>query len=279
MASVDITDGMLERVGDLIADVAREEILPRWRNLSGDQVREKNPGDLVTEADEAAEARLASELVAMFPGTVALGEETVAKNPDVLEAFEGDQPVWVMDPVDGTAAFAAGHPRFTTIVTLIDRKVPVAAWIQAPVGGVRAHAGLGRGAWVNGGLVGLDSQTSLWEATALVGPAGYIPGMGQKAYRALSLRTGRVVKSIGIGADFVDLLTGDADVLVFGTRNPWELPAGTLMIREAGGVVVDATARDFGAFDGPERPLIAAATRQQADATLSAVRLGEKQPA
>lgn len=271
MSSIHITDEVLARVGDVLADIAREEILTRWRNLSDGQIREKNPGDLVTEADEAAEAQLTQALQEMFPGSIAFGEEAVAKDPSRLEALDGDAPVWVMDPVDGTAAFAAGSPRFTTILTLIENQKPIAAWVQAPAKGTRAHAAIGRGTWVDGGLVSMDSTSSLWDATVLIGPMGYIPGMGRAAHKALSLRVARPITSIGIGADYLDLLTGDADITVFGTRNPWEMPAGALLVSEAGGVIIDGRGNPVDPFAPGDRPFIAASTRAQADAVLAAV--------
>ena len=68
----------LDRVARVLAEVADQEILPRWRNLASGDVREKTgPNDLVTVADEAAEKALAARLQDLLPGSVLVGEEAV----------------------------------------------------------------------------------------------------------------------------------------------------------------------------------------------------------
>src|SRR5215510_3798774 len=70
------------RVGDILARAAQAEIMPRFRTLNADQVRQKSSSfDLVTEGDEAAERAISKELAAAFPGSVIIGEEAASKNP------------------------------------------------------------------------------------------------------------------------------------------------------------------------------------------------------
>ena len=68
-----------EAVSRLIAQVAAEEIMPRYAKLAAGDVREKAPGDLVTIADEAAEHRLTPALIQLLPGSVVVGEEAAAR--------------------------------------------------------------------------------------------------------------------------------------------------------------------------------------------------------
>lgn len=264
-----VSTDMLGEVGAMVTRAADGEIMPRWRNLADSDVREKKPGDIVTEADIQAEARLSRELEAAFPGTIAIGEESAARDPSVLAALEGERPVWVMDPVDGTAAFAAGNARFTTILALVHNKRPIAAWVQAPALGGAAHAGEGLGASVNGAPAAIKPPSSLGDAVIVAGGVDYIPSMSAADFRRMSLRTRRFVISIGIGIDYLDFLRGDADVLVFGTSNPWELPAGVLLLGEAGGVVIDGDGNEAPPFGQPMRPLIGAGRRGLAVETLS----------
>ena len=63
----------IDGVTEIIAAVGREEILPRFRALAAGDIREKGPGDLVTVADEASEARLAAALTDLLPGSVVVG--------------------------------------------------------------------------------------------------------------------------------------------------------------------------------------------------------------
>src|SRR5215475_1320143 len=103
-------------VAALIAEVAATEIQPRFRNLASHEQREKAPGDIVTIADERAEAAMTPLLLAQVPGSIVIGEESTAKNPKLIERLTGDQVAWIVDPVDGTANFAEGKPEFVSMV-------------------------------------------------------------------------------------------------------------------------------------------------------------------
>lgn len=100
-----------EAVAAIIREVARDEVLPRYKTLEAHEVRSKShPGDLVTAADEAAELALAARLRDLLPGSVVVGEEGTAANPGLLDRLTEDAPVWVLDPIDGTRNFAHGVP-------------------------------------------------------------------------------------------------------------------------------------------------------------------------
>src|SRR5689334_16997274 len=134
----------------LIEQVAATEVLPRFGRLSGGDVREKSPGEIVTVADRAAEAALAEGLTRIVPGSVVVGEESVGADPARLDALAGAAPVWVVDPIDGTEAYAAGNPRFTTLVALAHHGRLLASWTYLPVFGRTATAVAGGGALVDG---------------------------------------------------------------------------------------------------------------------------------
>ena len=137
----------LDRVAQALAEVAEQEIMPRWRNLAAGDVREKTgPNDLVTVADEAAEHALAARLPDLLPGSIMIGEESVEKDRGLLDVLKGDQPVWIVDPVDGTKNFAEGSDRFGVMVALVERDVTIAAVIYEPVTGRALMAEAGGGA-------------------------------------------------------------------------------------------------------------------------------------
>ncbi|MEZ0259375.1 MAG: inositol monophosphatase family protein, partial [Alphaproteobacteria bacterium] len=92
----------VNKVADILRHVANVEVLPRFNNLSKGDVREKNPGDFVTVADEASEKMLSAMLREYLPGSDVVGEEAVSKDPKVLEKLATDRPIWVVDPIDGT---------------------------------------------------------------------------------------------------------------------------------------------------------------------------------
>src|SRR5260221_247987 len=99
-----------EKVAEHIRETAQAEILPRFRLLRREDIREKGPGDFVTLADLEAERQLTQRLGGLLPGSVVLGEEAASQDRGRFALLAGEAPVWVIDPVDGTANFARGQP-------------------------------------------------------------------------------------------------------------------------------------------------------------------------
>src|ERR1700761_1272799 len=104
-----LSDGDSQRVAELMRETAAAELLPRFRNLAKDDIREKRPGDLVTVADVASEQRLAVGLAKILPGVPVVGEEAVEQDPGLVDliARPGER-CCIVDPLDGTANFSKG---------------------------------------------------------------------------------------------------------------------------------------------------------------------------
>src|SRR5690606_12707485 len=101
---------------------AKQEILPRFRRLDKGMVRQKSEAiDLVTEADEEAERHIRAEVGRLMPEALFVGEESVAKQPGLLDALDDAALAVVVDPVDGTANFAAGLPLFAVMAAVVSK--------------------------------------------------------------------------------------------------------------------------------------------------------------
>jgi fructose-1,6-bisphosphatase/inositol monophosphatase family enzyme len=93
----------LTTLADLLREVGRTEIMPRFRKLSGGAVRQKTgPLDLATDADEAAERWLTEALQRWFPSAVVIGEEATSADPTRLRLLADADLAFVVDPIDGT---------------------------------------------------------------------------------------------------------------------------------------------------------------------------------
>src|SRR5258708_33543031 len=128
-------------------ETAAAELLPRFRTLTKEEIRFKRPGDVVTVADVASEHRLAVGLAKILPGVPVVGEEAVEKDPGLVDLIgRPGEACWIVDPLDGTANFAAGKDRFAMIICLVQDRSAVAGWIlDASRGGVGvADQGPGR---------------------------------------------------------------------------------------------------------------------------------------
>ena len=103
--------GDSQRVAELMRETAAAELLPRFRNLAKDDVRQKRPGDFVTVADVASEQRLAVGLARILPGVPVVGEEAVEgdRRPRRPDRAGRARRCWVVDPLDGTSQFRRRH--------------------------------------------------------------------------------------------------------------------------------------------------------------------------
>ncbi len=206
-------------------------MLPLWRALEPGQIREKGPGDLVTEADLRSEAWLTERLADLVPGSLVVGEEAVAKDPDILDRLSGDGPVWVIDPVDGTANFAKGLATFAIIVARVQGGETVQGWICEPAAGHMAVGERGGGVEVDGAR--LTTQTLPKPGSRL---SGYSAGRWRSGIAKDPERFGNVAPSSSAGHEYLELLTGSVDFTAYSRLKPWDHAAGALMVQEAGGI-------------------------------------------
>ncbi|MCC7273073.1 MAG: inositol monophosphatase [Alphaproteobacteria bacterium] len=234
----------LEAVATIIADVARQEIVPRFRRLDSGDIRAKKPGDLVTVADEAAERALDARLRTLHPGSTVVGEEAVAADPGVLDRVAGDAPVWIVDPVDGTANFAAGLPLFAVMVSLASRGRTVAAWIHDPLTGATAMAEQGGGAWSGGERLRAAPPDDL---AAMSGAVSFRYGR-RPLVRKIAGRTNRVGPVFQLrcaGQEYLALVRGQSHFSLYHRLLPWDHAAGQLIHGEAGGYSARLDGSDY----------------------------------
>ena len=217
-------------------EVASEEVLPRFRNLSEDDISEKSNGELVTVADERAEAALETGLGALVPGSVVIGEELTARDPAVLDAMDNhDGPMWIVDPVDGTQNFADGKICFAMIVAYVRDGITRAGWILEPYSDQMVTAELGQGAW-EGDMALQVSNTP--EIGQFRGSLNKRLRKRLRELRGTSSATifAKMTRYACVGAEYADLARGNLDFAHYtGTLKPWDHAAGVLIHTEAGG--------------------------------------------
>ena len=218
-----------------VRDVAERVILPRFKSLTENEVRSKtHPRDLVTVADEEAERDLTRILGTLLPGSRVVGEESVAKDPALLDSLDTDEPVWIIDPIDGTANFVNGSEKFAVVVALVCGGETVMGWIHNPTAGTSIRAEQGGGSWVAGGTNEGERRQRIYGP-----PAGDLSEMTAALHhRDLSLLKGKFGRITRLGSaahDYWSLAEGDMQVLCYRRLKPWDHAAGLLIHEEAGG--------------------------------------------
>ncbi|MDG4774600.1 inositol monophosphatase family protein [Solwaraspora sp. WMMD792] len=239
---------MIDEVGELLREAAARAVLPWFNQLSAEHITEKAPGDLVTVADQQAEEVIAAGLRRLAPGSVVVGEEAVAVDPRLLRRLGDAGRVWLVDPIDGTANYAAGRRPFVMMVALLAGGEPVASWILDPVAGSLVTAERGSGCWVDG--VRLEQPSTMPPVGRLRGavPLEYLPVPVRAAVEAGGDRVGAVLPGQHCaGREHWDIAAGEQDFAVFWRTLPWDHVPGTLLVRETGGVAMrlDGSPYDF----------------------------------
>jgi fructose-1,6-bisphosphatase/inositol monophosphatase family enzyme len=230
-------DVLFAQVDALIREIAAREILPRYRTLQQHDIAEKAPGDIVTVADHAVEAALASGLAALLPAARFIGEERCAQTPALIDTL-GDGLAWIVDPIDGTANFAGGRPPFAVMVALLLDGVTIASWIYDPLDGIMTAARQGMATWCDGHRIdtgGRDDDAGCW--TGIVSRFAMPDGMAP-AVTALEAAIGTIVPTKRCaGHEYVLVAQGKRDFALFWRTLAWDHVPGALLLVEAGGVV------------------------------------------
>lgn len=222
-------------VSALMRSVAEAVILPRFRNLTAHEVEEKTPGELVTIADREAEERLTEGLAAIDREAVIVGEEACAANPALIKQGSAAR-AWIIDPIDGTANFAAGQPPFGVMIALVEHGVTQAGWLYDPVAGRMCHAVLGGGAFMNDAPVRAH-------ASGATRPLAAVSKVGQSEdeHAARAARFEGAFEMVPLprcaAENYPRLVLGQNDVAVFRRTLVWDHAPGVLFLTEAGGYV------------------------------------------
>jgi fructose-1,6-bisphosphatase/inositol monophosphatase family enzyme len=224
----------------LLRAVSATEIMPRFRHLRAEDVRTKSgPQDPVTVADEAAERALTFGLKKLFPDADVIGEESVSARPELLGRLRAPGPVWVVDPIDGTANYTSELPLFGVMLALVEADTVLAGFIHDPVGDDTAFAVPGGGAW----LVAPDNSRRRLHVAAPA-PVEEMTGSISWRYLPADLRA-RVMSRLDRLAAVTDyrcaahqyrmMAAGHCHMQMFRKLLPWDHAAGFLLHREAGG--------------------------------------------
>jgi myo-inositol-1(or 4)-monophosphatase len=200
------------------------------------QVSVKGPGEFVSTADLKAERTLKAELTRARPGYGLLFEEGG-------EAAGSDpRHRWIVDPLDGTTNFLHGIPHFAISIALERDGEIVAGVIYEPTRDEMYSAEKGLGAYVNDRRLRVSARRHLAEAVIGTGMP-YGPRAGQAGYgETLSAIMGATsgVRRMGAAAlDLAYVAAGRYDGFWEFGLQPWDIAAGILLVREAGGYVSD----------------------------------------
>jgi fructose-1,6-bisphosphatase/inositol monophosphatase family enzyme len=269
-----LDDAQIARVAEIIREVSATEILPRFGRLGDGEIVEKGPGDLVTVADKASEQALSERLTELLPGSRVVGEEAVFADEAVLEALDGPDPVWIIDPIDGTENYANANARFTVLVALARDGELHASWIYEPYFDQMAHAVRGEGAYLNGERLRVaeapDVANGLMHVPVSTSRPSFWNEQAKQAITALSTHGAWLSYGDGAGLEYVTLASGKRTCALMVWENVWDHAAGLLLHAEAGGVALTSDGTPFRLAGGNALPFVVAPDAATAKAVIAA---------
>lgn len=217
---------------------AGEIIARACENIENIDVESKGNNDFVTEIDKAAEKEIRYALNKAYPDHAILGEEGgLIGNPDA-------EYQWVVDPLDGTTNFIRGIPHFAVSIACFYKGQIEHAVILDPIRREEFIASRGRGAQLNGRRIRVSSRKTL--EGALIGTGipyksrseEHIPAY-MESLEAVAKQTAGIRRAGSAALDLAYVAAGRLDGFWEIGLNRWDIAAGILLIREAGGLVSD----------------------------------------
>ena len=200
----------------------------------------KGLNDFVTEIDEGAERLITAELLQHVPESRVRGEEL---NPGT----NGDDLVWVVDPLDGTTNYLHDDPAYAVSIAAVHEAVPRVGVVVDVARGLTYTATEGNGAWHAG--VRMEVSSVHDPTAALIGtgfPFKDPPLLPRylRQLEALMHETSGIRRAGSAALDLADVALGRFDGFWELQLAPWDVAAGTLLVREAGGTVTDTGGSD-----------------------------------
>lgn len=235
-----LSDRETRNLVEAVRDAAAQEIMPRFRQLAAEDVHTKSgPRDLVTAADCAAETRIGHAVARILPDAVMVGEEAIAKRPELEAAIGSAERCVVVDPVDGTSNFVAGLTLFGVILAVVERGKTVYGLLYDPVIDDWVEAVSGGGAY-HFTPDGSERKLAVRAPRPLDQSRGFLrlQELGRTERDALMTDAGHSfeVRDLACSChEYRTLVFGQADFLAARTPRPWDHAAGILALQEAGG--------------------------------------------
>jgi len=241
------------------------EQLMAWRGRF--QTREKGVGDLVTDADLASQSAIQAVIAARFPDHAFIGEEQASGSGPI----RADQLAWIVDPLDGTTNYVHGYPNYAVSVAIARGRQVLAGVVYDPLADACFATAAGQGAWCNGGRLKTSAVNRLADSLVAVSlPARVHRDSPDLLDFVEVVQVCQAVRRSGSAAlNLAHVASGALDAFWATHIQPWDVAAGILLIREAGGVV---SARDGGEFDLWNPHFVAAAGTQLHAELLGALR-------
>ncbi|MBN2086769.1 inositol monophosphatase [Candidatus Peregrinibacteria bacterium] len=208
--------------------------------LNESDVENKGIHDVVTYIDKQIEKMYTDEIKKTFPKHGIIGEEGTSNNPD-------NEFVWVIDPLDGTRNYTIQVPFYATTLCLLQNKEPVMSVIYIPSIDKMYSAVKGGGAFLNEKQIKVSKETELIKSSVLYCHKAdeQLIRKTEKSAVELKLKAYDADRLRSAGAEMGLIAEGLCDAYFLDGLPVWDMAAGSILIREAGGKVTDFNGKEW----------------------------------
>ncbi|XP_028823625.1 inositol monophosphatase 2 [Denticeps clupeoides] len=252
---MDVAVRMARRAGQVVQEAVKQE-----KRVSS----KSTPTDLVTEADQQVEDLIISTLREKFPSHRFIGEESSAEGEECILT---DSPTWIIDPIDGTCNFVHSFPMVAVSIGFAVKKELEFGVIYHCFDGTLYTARRGHGAFCNGVRLQVSKEKDISKALILTeigakrDPATLDIFLGNmKKLLSAPVHGVRIIGSSTLA--LCHIATGAAEAYYQFGLHCWDIAAAAVIIREAGGCVIDTTGAPL---DLMSRRVVAAGSREMAE--------------
>ena len=231
-------DNLRHNVNSLLIETSKNIILPKYKSLKNNEIKTKDSSnDYVTIADEEAEKFLTKNLKNILPLSHVIGEESVYSNKDILKKLDEKEPVWIIDPIDGTSNFISGIDKFYIIIALVINNNTIMGWIHNPISNETAWGYKGYGTWIDNKKISIEKNNKkLIDNKAAIYHKSLIDYKNKFKY----------IKYNGSAAhEYISLIKNKIQISCFSRLLPWDHAAGILLHKEAGGYSALLNSREY----------------------------------
>lgn len=208
--------------------------------LSQSQIELKGPHDFVTAVDKKVEQLYAETIRKTYPEHGIIGEEGTSENPD-------QEFVWVLDPLDGTKNYAFETPFFCTTICLLQNKTPVISVIYEPITDNLYSASRGGGAFKNNKMIHVSETKDLHASMLLYCHAADPDAIREAEHYVTELKIASrdASRLRSAGCEMALVAKGACEAYLMNKLPLWDLAAGALLVREAGGKATNFSGKNW----------------------------------
>ena len=239
--------GTVDKILQFAVDLALESgSIQKKRFQESHSITYKGEINIVTDVDIECQDRIISRIKEHFPEDLIIAEEKE-------NLYEGQKNRWIVDPIDGTTNYAHGYPFFCTSIAYEKAGEVVCGVVYNPIFEELFFAQKGKGAYLNGERLSVSGIGQMKQALLVTGFPYDVATSSQNNidHFVAFLYNAQAVRRDGSAAlNLSYLAAGRFDGYWELKLNPWDLAAGALLLKEAGGVVTDFRGEAFDLYGG-----------------------------